>query len=141
VKEEARVANARLPCTSSGEKRMKAVPANRPPDQRRWPFWLATWDRPPKVVLLGPFQEPSLELKEGSMNHQQPSALSTTPVVCPLPLTHQEMLNIHAALNKWIETYPPEESTDFAQRALLMFKFQRRRSPFLRRSLSLKEAL
>jgi hypothetical protein len=74
------------------------------------------------------------------MNHQQPSALSTTWVGCPLPLTNQEMLNIHAALNKSIETYPPEESTDFARRALLMFKFQRR-SPFLRRSLSLKEAL
>jgi hypothetical protein len=57
------------------------------------------------------------------MNHQQPSAVSSTPVVCPLPLTSQEMLDIRAALAKWTETCPPEESTDFAQRALLMFKF------------------
>ena len=57
------------------------------------------------------------------MNHQQPSALSTTPVVCPLPLTRQELLDIRTALTKWTETCPSEESTDFNQRALLMFKF------------------
>jgi hypothetical protein len=57
------------------------------------------------------------------MNHQQPSALSSTPVVCALPLTSQEMLDIRAALNKWTETCLPEKSTDFTQRALLMFKF------------------
>jgi hypothetical protein len=57
------------------------------------------------------------------MNHQQPSALSSTPVVAPLPLTNQEMLDIRAALVKWTETCPHEESTDFTQRALLMFKF------------------
>jgi hypothetical protein len=57
------------------------------------------------------------------MNHHQPSALSSTPVVCPLSLARQELLDIRAGLAKWTETCPPEESTDFAQRALLMFKF------------------
>jgi hypothetical protein len=57
------------------------------------------------------------------MNHQQPSALGSTPVVCPAPLTSQELLDIRAALTKWTETCPPEESTDFTQRALLMYKF------------------
>jgi hypothetical protein len=57
------------------------------------------------------------------MNHQQPSTLSSTPVVCSVPLTRQELLDIRAGLTKWTETCPPEESTDFTQRALLMFKF------------------
>jgi hypothetical protein len=57
------------------------------------------------------------------MNKQPPSALGSTPVVCPVPLTSQEMLDIRAALTKWTETCLPEESTDFTHRALLMFKF------------------
>jgi hypothetical protein len=44
------------------------------------------------------------------MNHQQPSALGSTPVVCPAPLTSQELLDIRAALTKWTETSLPEES-------------------------------
>jgi hypothetical protein len=56
------------------------------------------------------------------MNHQQPSALSSTLAACPLPLTSQELLDIRTALAKWTETSLPEQSTHFAQRALLMFK-------------------
>jgi hypothetical protein len=56
------------------------------------------------------------------MNQQPSSALGSTPVVCSLPLTRQELFDIRAALTKWTETSVPEESTDFAQRALLMFK-------------------
>jgi hypothetical protein len=57
------------------------------------------------------------------MNHQQPSAVSSTPVVCPLPLTSQEMLDIRTDLIKSTETCLPEVSENFTQRALLMFKF------------------
>ena len=57
------------------------------------------------------------------MDLQQPSALRSTPVVGPLPLTRQELLDIRAGLTKRTETCLPEESTDFTQRALLMFKF------------------
>jgi hypothetical protein len=57
------------------------------------------------------------------MNHQQPSAVSSTPVVCPLPLTSQEMLDIRTELIKSTETCLPEVSENFTQRAPLMFKF------------------
>jgi hypothetical protein len=57
------------------------------------------------------------------MDLQQQSALSSTTVVGSVPITRQELLDIRAGLAKWTETCPPEESTDFAQRALLMFKF------------------
>ncbi len=56
------------------------------------------------------------------MNHQQPSDLSSTPQARPLPLTSQELLDIRAALAKWTETSLPEQSTDFAERSLLMFR-------------------
>jgi len=56
------------------------------------------------------------------MNHQQPSALGSSPETCSLPLNRQELLDIRAALARWTETSLPEQSTDFAQRALLMFK-------------------
>jgi hypothetical protein len=57
------------------------------------------------------------------MNQQQPSALGSTPVVCSVPLTSQEMLDIRTALIKSTETSLPEVSADLTQRALLMFKF------------------
>jgi hypothetical protein len=57
------------------------------------------------------------------MNHQQPSALGSTPAVCSVPLTSQEMLDIPTALIQSTETCLPEVSADFTQRALLMFRF------------------
>jgi hypothetical protein len=57
------------------------------------------------------------------MNQQQPSALGSSPVVCSVTLTSQEMLDIRKALIKSTETCLPEESADFTRRALLMFKF------------------
>jgi hypothetical protein len=57
------------------------------------------------------------------MNQPQLSALGSTPVVCSVPLTSQKMLDIPAARIKLTETCLPEVSADFAQRALMMFKF------------------
>jgi hypothetical protein len=45
------------------------------------------------------------------------------PVVCAVPLTSQEMLDICTALIRSTETCLPEESADFTRRPLLMFKF------------------
>jgi hypothetical protein len=57
------------------------------------------------------------------MNQRPPPALRSTPVVCSVPLTSQEMLDIRTDLIKSTETCLPEVSEDFTQRALLMFKF------------------
>jgi hypothetical protein len=57
------------------------------------------------------------------MNHQQPSALSSSPETCALTLTREDMLDIRTALIKSTETCLPEEKADFKRRVLLKFKF------------------